>query len=150
MRTKHIFVPALDVGEILPFAIKKKKSLRENIAEQERARQELIKFIEKLEKNYRESIYYIGMDLIEAKTYERFIFEKGGFFEIMTDCPPAMNSHFITEKKAKTFRKALVKTLKEMMPKNTMTNMFTESIEVYDEEDYSLNYDKWSRIKELK
>ena len=50
MKTKHIFVPILDVGDVLPFIVKKTKKLSENIKEQERAKEELVKFIDKLEK----------------------------------------------------------------------------------------------------
>ena len=150
MKTKHIFVPVLDVGELLPFVIKKKGKLQENIKEQERAKAELIKFIDKLEKNYKESIYYMGMDIIESKTYERFIFENGGFFEVMTESPLAMNAHFINEKTAKRFCSALKKTIKLILKGNPMSKMFLDSIEVQTEADQSLTYEKWDRMKSIK
>ena len=150
MKTKHIFVPVLDVGELLPFVIKKKGKLQENIKEQERAKAELVKFIDKLEKNYKESIYYMGMDIIESKTYERFIFENGGFFEVMTESPLAMNAHFINEKTAKRFCSALKKTIKLILKGNPMSKMFLGSIEVQTEADQSLTYEKWDRMKSIK
>ncbi len=150
MKTKHIFVPALDVGELLPFVIKKTKNLQESIKEQERARNELVKFIDNLEKNYREPIYYIGMDIIEAKSYERFIFEKGGFFEIMTESPMAMNAHFAHDNQAKKFCEALKKTIKQIMKKDKMSEMFINSIEINNEQDQSLTFEKWDRMKSIK
>ena len=150
MKTKHIFVPALDVEEILPFAVKKTKILKDNIAEQERARKELVSFIDKLEKNYKEAVYYIGMDIIEAKTYERFIFEKGGFFEIMVESPLAMNAHFVHYKQAEKFCNALKKTLKSALKKSPVADMFISSIEVNSEHDDSLTYEKWDKMKSIK
>lgn len=150
MKTKHIFVPALDVEEILPFAIKKTKTLKDNIAEQERARKELVLFIDKLEKNYKEPIYYMGMDIIAGKSYERFIFDKGGFFEIMIETPLVMNAHFVHDKRAKTFCAALKKTLRFTIKKDTVAEMFINSIDVNSEEDQSLTYEKWERMKSIK
>ncbi|MBW2976123.1 hypothetical protein KY347_01605 [Candidatus Woesearchaeota archaeon] len=149
MRTKHIFVASLDAGELLPFAVRKKKTVQENIQEQERAKKELIKFIDRLEKNYNDSIYYMGMDLIEAKNYERFMFEKGGFFEVMVESPLAMNAHFVHRKRAETFCNALKKTLRSMLRKDKVTEMFVDSIEVNSEQDQSLTYEKWSKLKAI-
>lgn len=150
MKTKHIFVPALDVEEILPFVVRKTKTLQENIKEQQRAKDDLVKFIDKLEKNYKESIYYMGMDIIEAKTYERFIFEKGGFFEMMVESPLAMNAHFVHQTQAKRFCEALKKTFKSILKKDVVSEMFINSIEVDSEEDQTLSYHKWSKIKDIK
>ena len=150
MKTKHIFVPILDVGDVLPFIVKKTKKLSENIKEQERAKEELVKFIDKLEKNYKESVYYMGMDIIEAKTYERFIFEKGGFFELMTESPLAMNAHFVHDEQAKKFCIALKKTLRSILKSDSISEMFVNSIEVNREEDQSLTYEKWNRMKDIK
>lgn len=149
MRTKHIFVASLDAGELLPFAVRKTKTVQENIQEQERAKKELIKFIDRLEKNYNDSIYYMGMDLIEAKNYERFMFEKGGFFEVMVESPLAMNAHFVHRKRAETFCNALKKTLRSMLRKDKVTEMFVDSIEVNSEQDQSLTYEKWSKLKAI-
>ncbi len=150
MRTKHVYVALLDVGELLPFSVKERKKLPELIKEQERARKELVKFIDILEKEYREKIFYMGMDVIEAKTYERFIFEESGFFEVMTGAPLAMNAHFIDEKKAKKFCSALKKTLSKILPKNRISRMLINSIEVNTEKDQSLTYERWDRIKSIK
>ena len=150
MKTKHIFVPALDVSELLPFSIKKSTKLSLIMKEQERASKELEKFIDKLQKNYMEAVWYMGMDVIVGKTYERFIFEKGGFFEIIIESPIAMNAHFVHEKQARKFKDALKKTLKQVMPKNEVSEMFINSIEIGNEESESLTYKTWSDIKEIR
>ncbi len=150
MKTKHVFVPLLDVGELLPFVVKAKESLQDNLTEQDRAKQELVKFITHLEKQYKEGIFYMGMDIIESKSYERFIFEKEGFFEIMTEAPLAMNAHFIKEKTAKKFSAALKKAIKKSLPDNPMAEMLLNSIEVQCEQDQSLTYAKWDTMKDIK
>jgi hypothetical protein len=150
MKTKHIFVPALDIGENLPFAIKKTKTLAENFSEQERSKNELTKFIDLLQKNYKEKIWYMGMDVIGEKSYERFIFDKGGFFEVMVENPVAMNAHFVHDKPAKKFSIALKKTLKELMTNGPVTDMFINSIEVQDEQDAFLTVNEWHKMKNVR
>lgn len=150
MKTKHIFVPALDVGEILPFVIKKTKNLKDSITEQERARKELERFVDKLQKNYKEPIWYMGMDVITGKTYERFIFEKGGFFEIMIEAPLALNAHFVHERQAKKFLMALKKTIKSTLPKGPACDLFLDSVQVQSEEDEDLKYKTWTSLKQIR
>ncbi len=150
MKTKHIFVPALDVGEILPFLVRKTKDIGKNLQEQERAKKELVSFIDKLEKNLNQAVYYMGFDIIGEKAYERFIFDKGGFFEIMIESPLALNAHFVHESQAKSFLQALKKTLKSILPKNPISDMFIESIEIQDEKDESLTVAKWHELKDIR
>jgi hypothetical protein len=149
MRTKHIFVPALDVGELLPFVIRPTKTIQQNMQEQERARAELTKFIDILEKNLRQPIWYMGMDVIGEKNYERFMFEQGGFFEVMIEPPLAMNAHFVDNKQAEEFKKALQKTLKTIMKASPVSDMFIESISVEDESDEELKVQSWTKMKEV-
>lgn len=150
MKTKHIFVAALDVSELLPFCIVQAKRIKDSLKEEERARKELERFIDILEKKFKEPVWYMGMDIIAEKSYERFIFEKGGFFEIMVEPPVAMNAHFVHEKRAKNFCKALKKALAEIMPKNAVSKMFIDSIEVQSEQDDSLTVSKWSKMKGIR
>jgi len=150
MKTKHIFVPALDIGELLPFAVRKTESLAQNFEEQERSKKELVKFIDKLQKVYKEPIWYMGMDVIGEKSYERFMFDKGGFFEVMIEKPVAMNAHFVDEKRAKKFKDSLKKTLVQIMPKTEVTKMFIESIEVQDEHDAFLTVQEWNKLKKVR
>jgi hypothetical protein len=149
MKTKHIFIPALDVGELLPFAIKKEKNLQKYFEEQERAKKELVRFIDILEKKFKEPIYYLGMDVIGEKAYERFLFRDGGFFEVMTETPIALNAHFVNKKRAGIFKNALKETLRTIIPKNDMAKHFIDSIKVQDEKDQSLTVETWHKIKDL-
>ena len=150
MKTKHIFVPALDVSELLPFTVKKTVKLNDTLKEQERARKELEKFIEKLQKNYKEAIWYMGMDVIMGKVYERFIFDKGGFFEIMTGNPIAMNAHFVHDNQAKKFKESLKKTLKQIMPNSEVSELFIDSIDIGSEEEENINYETWTNLKDIR
>ena len=149
MNTKHWFVPVVDVGELLPFVITRKRAVSESIKEQERARAEMVQFITRLEKGYGEAITYIGMDIIESKSYERFMFEKGGFFEIMTEAPLAMNAHFTDQKNAARFCSALKKTLQNLLQKDDIAKLFIDSIKVQSEQDQSLTYDTWNTMKTI-
>jgi hypothetical protein len=150
MRTQHFFVPVLDVGELLPFSIKTIKDIKKSMAEQERARTELEKFIDLLEKMFKEKIFYMGMDVIEAKTYERFMFEKGGFLEIMMETPLALNAHFVEEKRAKSFSEAIKKTFQIILKNDSVTKMLIDSISPNSEHDDSLTYEKWDIMKHVK
>ena len=150
MKTKHFFVAALDVGELLPFSVRQTKNVNENFTEQERSRKELVKFIDALQKNYKQPIWYMGMDVIGEKNYERFIFEKGGFFEVMMEPPLALNAHFVHSEHAESFKKTLQKTLRELMKKTPISEMFIDSISVQTESDEELKVASWTKIKEVR
>jgi len=150
MKTKHIFVPALDVGEIVPFTVRKADSVKESMKQQEKARLKLVEFVDKLEKKFREGIFYLGFDEIAGKFYERFMFEKGGFLEIMIEAPLAINAHFASSKKADKFCKAIRESLKELLPKGRVSDMFIDSITVQTEQDDSLTYKKWETMKDIR
>jgi len=149
MKTRHYFVPALDIGDILPFVIKKKKVLSDQFAEEERAKGELIKFIVLLERQFKQPIHYVGMDVIGEKNYERFLFAKGGFLEILTESPVAINAHFPERKTASAFKKALMGTLSKLLA-GPGARLFIDSIEVQDQDDTSLTVQKWRLLKEIK
>ncbi len=150
MKEKHIFVSLLDVNETLPFATAKKKKVQKSLEEQDRAKKELITFINTLEKKFSEPLSYIGMDVIGEKSYERFMFKGSGFFEVMVENPVAMTAHFPDRKRAVKFCKALKATLKHILPKNPETGMMIESLEVQDEKDKSLNVEDWHKIKGIR
>ena len=150
MNTKHIFVPALDVGEFLPFGIKETTKLGDQIKEQERAKKELEKFIIMLEKEFGEPIWYMGTDIIGEKYYERFIFENGGFLEVMMESPVAINSHFVHENRAEKFREALKNSMSKILPESPITNMFLESIELQSSDDETLTVHKWNIMKNIR
>ena len=147
MKTKHIFVAALDIGEILPFTVKKTKTLAESFKEQERARKELVKFIDALEKVFGERVWYMGFDVIGEKSYERFIFEKGGFFEVLVEPPVALNAHFVQGKRAKRFEKALKQAIRKITKKSALLDMFLDSIKMDTEEGEALKVKSWDDIK---
>lgn len=149
MRTQHIFVPALDVGGLLPFAVRKTESIQKSFAEQDRAKKELVRFIDALERRLGQKIFYMGFDVIGEKEYERFIFDKGGFLEVMTESPVAINAHFVHPAQAKEFAAALKATLKSMLPESPVSRLFLESIEVQDQDDSSLTVEKWDRMKDV-
>ncbi|MBN1385678.1 hypothetical protein JW968_01745 [Candidatus Woesearchaeota archaeon] len=150
METHHIFVPLVDIEEMLPFTFRSYENLEESMQEQERSRQELMKFIGVLEQRFNKKILYLGFDEIAGRFYERFIFEEGGFFEIMIEAPVAMNAHFFQEEHAKTFAEALRQTLYETLPDTPIKEMFLQSIEVQSEDDISLTYKKWETLKSIK
>jgi len=150
MNTKHIFISALDINEQLPFVVKKTKNLQANFKEQDRAKKELEKFVNLLEKNFNEDISYLGMDVIGEKSYERFMFKKSGFLEIMVEAPLALTAHFPEKKKANKFSEALKKTMKKVLPKGPQTDMFLDSIEVQDESDQSLTVEEWNKLKNIR
>ncbi len=149
MRSQHFFVPALDVGGLLPFAVRKTENIEKSFAEQDRAKKELVKFVDKLEKRLKQKIFYMGFDVIGEKAYERFIFDKGGFLEVMVESPVAINAHFVHPVQAKKFAAALKATLKSMLPNSPVSGLFLDSIEVQDQDDSSLTVEKWDRMKDV-
>ena len=150
MNTKHIFVSALDISEQLPFAVKEGKNLQENFKEQDKAKKELLSFISLLEKNFKEEIFYMGVDVIGEKAYERFMFKGSGFFEVMVEAPVAMMGHFPEKKRAEKFCEAIKKSLDKVLAKGPSKEMFLDSIEVKDENDESLTVDDWHKIKDIR
>lgn len=150
MNTKHIFISALDINEQLPFVVAKTKSLQENFKEQDRAKKELGQFINKLEKNFREPIFYLGMDVIGEKSYERFLFKKSGFLEVMIEAPVAIMAYFPEKARANKFCAILKKTFLSILPKGPTRDMFIDSLEVQDEHDTSLTVDEWHKLKDIR
>jgi len=150
MKTKHVFVAVLDVNEIMPFAVSKEENLEKGLQEQEKYREELVKFIDLLEKNFKQKVYYMGMDIIEAKYYERYMFDKNGFLEVIMDKPVAINAHFTEEKIADKFKEALKKTLIKVLPESPVSQMFVESIQVQTQKEQSLTYNTWTKLKDIR
>jgi len=151
MKIKHYFVPVLDVNEILPFQVEiSKEDLTEIFEEFDEAKKKLSKFIDSLERVYKEPVYYMGMDVIGEKSYERFMFKKGGFLEILVEPPIAVNAHFVDERRAKKFAVALKKTLQKVLPQSPTKKIFIDSIQVQNEKDTSLTVKKWNKIKDIR
>lgn len=141
MKTKHTFVSLLDLPEILPVAITKDTNT-------ERADTALFRFIDELSRSFREKIYYIGQDNIGEKFYERFLFEKNGFLEVMTQKPVAIVAHFLEKKRAHKFANTLKSTISRI--KNPVAKMVADSIEVSTEKEEVLGYKTWSKLKQIR
>lgn len=150
MKSKHVFVAVLDVNELFPFSVVRTENFEDGLKQQKKSEAELGKFIELLEKTYKQKVYYMGMDVIEAKYYERFLFGKNGFLEVMMDKPAAINAHFTEEKEAKAFCDALKKTLLKMLPDTPVSKMFVDNIQIQNEIEQNLTYDTWTKIKDIR
>ena len=152
MVLKHYFVPLLDVSEKIPFNVSICGVAKRDMAYQENSRIELNKFVKILERALGEKLVYIGMDVIGEKYYERFLFEKGGFFEIMMESPLAMNAHFTNPRKANKFALALKKSLSRVLPKkDPVCRMLLENIKANSEDhDDALTVNKWEKIKRVR
>jgi len=149
MKTTHLFVPALDVSGLLPFAVRETTTLEQSFGEQDRAKKALVAFVDALEKTLKQKIFYMGFDVIGEKSYERFMFDKGGFLEVMVESPVALNAHFVHPDDAKKFAAALKKTLAATLPKDEMSRLFIESIEVQNQDDTTLTVEKWNTMKNI-
>jgi len=150
LKVKHYYVNVLDSPEITPFTIKLEKDLSVSLKKQEKARKELEKFITILKKEFKEPIWYIGFDIIGEKFFERFIFENGGFLEIMMEAPLAINAHFVHEDRAEKFAKALRRTLKKILPKKPITKIFLDNVDIGSEQATELKVEEWDKLKKIR
>lgn len=154
MKTKHSYVVLIDLPEALPFTIKKglekPEELKEVGRESENAEKELLKFMQKLEKNFKEEVSFIGEDIIAEKLYKRFLFPKSGFMEIMYQAPVSIIAHFIDIARANNFATALKKTLDQTVTDEKIKNILKNMVEVSTEKEEALTYDKWSKMKEIR
>ena len=100
-----------DKRSILPFAVKEELKLDKKLKKTHEAWSSLEKFMKILEKYFKEKIYSMGFDIINNKCYERFMFEKNGFLEIVIGKNPEIEAAFSNERKIKRFKKALDKTI---------------------------------------
>ena len=101
-----------DKRSILPFAVKEDVKLDKKLKKTHEAWKSLEKFMKILEKYFKEKIYSMGFDIINNKCYERFMFEKNGFLEIVIGKNPEIEAAFSNERKIKRFKKALDKTIR--------------------------------------
>ncbi|MFH0876187.1 MAG: hypothetical protein V1859_09695 [archaeon] len=155
MRTKHIFVSVVDVSEVIPFCLKDTTNLSESLTEQTKSREKLEEFIALLQKTYKQKIWYMGFDIIGEKSYERFMFDDGGFLEIMMEAPLAINAHFVHREQAEKFCTSLKKTFLKILKDDTFTKMFVDSISVNeekapDEEINTLTVKKWHTLQNIR
>ncbi len=138
MQNKHSFVSFLDLTEILPFASTNDSD--ENMGS-------LFKFLDTLSHKLKEKIYYIGQDNIGERFYERFLFEKGGFIEMMTQKPVAIVAHVVEEKRAR--RCADVLKLAIIKIKAPAAKIVADSVETSTERENVLDYKTWSKLRNI-
>ena len=140
MKIKHSFVSLLDLAEALPFTV--------SPAEKEPKDKELFEFVDQLAQEFGEEIYYMGNDIIEDKFYERFLFEHGGFLEVMVQAPVAIVAHFVDRARAFKFARALKRVILSI--DKPEARILADSIEVSSEHEYALDYQTWSKLKKVR
>ncbi len=141
MKTGSHFVSFLDIPEALPFS--EKEEAEEDVIKS------LDKFIAVLEKQFKENVVFIGDDIIGEKFYYRFLFKKGGFVEIMANPPVAIIAHFIEERRAQRFAKALKAAINKTVRDKKAREILKNVIEVSSGKE-SLGYNKWIKLKKIR
>ena len=142
-------VSVVDVEQLLPFVKQETHSVSDEIKEENRVKEELQKFIEILKKHAGEQIYYIGEEKKFGKHLERFLFQKGGFLEVVLEQPVAINAHFIEKKMAMKFCKGLKKAAYLILPESEVKKLFIDSIMVSKPTEEALTYDKWDLMHSI-
>lgn len=142
-------VKVTDVAGLLPFYKKDTADLSDDIKEQKRVRDELIKFVSTLKKEYHGSIVYIGEEKMEGKHLERFLFADGGFMEIMLEPPLILKAEFTAKKNADKFVKALQNCFESIIPQNPIKQMFIEGIKVDDGNKDQLTIETWEKMHRI-
>ena len=104
------FVFSVDKG--LPFQIR--KTGISAISEFEKANAILQKLLRRLEKRFKDVIWYIGTDIFDSGIYERFVFNSGGFMEIRIGSSPSLEVYFTSEKRVIDFKRALAKAISDI------------------------------------
>ena len=84
----------------------------------------LEKFLRKLEKKFGEIIWYIGSDIFGNNIYERFMFKKSGFMEIIIGKNTAIEAYFPSKEKAEKFSSALNATFSSLGVRGGRTKVF--------------------------
>lgn len=154
MKSKHSYVVLIDLPESLPFTIKeeltKPEKIKEVDGESKKSEKELLNFMQKLERNFKEEVSFIGEDIIAEKLYKRFLFTKSGFMEIMYQAPVSIIAHFLEKRRAESFAEALRKTLDQTVKDEKIKDILKNMVEVNTEKEEALTYEKWSRMKEIR
>ncbi len=140
MKIKHSFVSLLDLPEVLPFTVFP--------GEKEPKDREIFNFVDAIAEYFGEEIYYMGNDIIEDKFYERFLFEKGGFLEVMVQAPAAIIAHFVERSRAFKFARALKRVILSI--DRPEAKLLADGIEVSSENEEVLDYHTWSKLKKVR
>lgn len=155
-RPKHAYVTLIDLPEAMPFGIESTKedaSLAQIDAAQKKLQESDVKlfaFVNILQKKLGEQLVYIGEDIIGEKFYKRFLFEKGGFVEIMTGVPVAISAHFIGIKRANKFAEALKHAIQKTVSDPKPAEIMVNTLVVNEEEAYKLTYEKWDKMRQIR
>ncbi len=147
---RHYFVPALDVSEKVPFTVSLTRNAKKDMSSHDNAKKYLSDFVSFVEKSFGEKLIYIGMDVIGEKYYERFLFEKGGFLEIMMEAPLAINAHFSHKARAKKFETAIKKAFSKLLDKDSVSKMFIESISFSSDDEENIKVSTWGKLKNIR
>ncbi|MCD6591304.1 MAG: hypothetical protein J7K72_05020 [Candidatus Aenigmarchaeota archaeon] len=150
MKSKHSYVVLIDLPEVLPFEMKRKKGIKEILEMGEEDIKKVFEFVVLLEKEFGEEISFIGEDVIAEKFYRRFLFPNGGFMEIMTEPPAAIVAHFIEIRRARKFAEALKRVLNKVVKEKTIRDILKKSVEVSSEKEDVLTYKKWTEMKSIR
>jgi len=154
-KLKHAYVTLIDLPEALPFGVPPSEQNdvdameKEDKANQQREKL-LFNFMKRLEKGLGEASCFIGEDIIGEKFYKRFLFEKGGFVEMMTGEPVAISAHFTSKPRADKFAEALKKALKGTLKEKRLLEMLMSTIVVNEEEEYALSFQQWEKLKSIR
>jgi hypothetical protein len=154
-KLSHAYVTFLDLPEALPFGIPVTEgdsfeSLDLDGKIQDAKSRELFKFIKIVESKFGERTCYIGEDVIGEKFYKRFLFENGGFVEIMTGIPVAISAHFTALPRAKKFATAVSAAIKSTVRNPKLREILVSSITADQEEDNRLTYQTWSKLRTIR
>lgn len=155
-KLKHAYVSLLDLPEALPFGIMNSKeysNVKEMDADQLRQQEsdkKLFEFVELMRKEMKEEFVFIGDDIIGEKFYKRFLFEKGGFIEIMTGVPVAISAHFTAINRANLFASALKKAIANTVAEKKFSEILENTLVVNEEESYKLTYETWDKVRQIR
>jgi hypothetical protein len=147
-------VTLIDLPEALPFGSDTPDSAdlvalatQNSESETDRA---LFEFVKSLERNFGEKTCFIGEDIVGEKFYKRFLFEKGGFIEIMTGVPVAISAHFTTKLRSDKFSRALSASISKLVRNPKIREVLVSTIVSDQEADLVLNFEKWEKIKRIR
>ncbi|MCJ7450232.1 MAG: hypothetical protein MUP58_00655 [Candidatus Nanohaloarchaeota archaeon QJJ-9] len=147
MKLKHYYVNLIDLPEVLPFSLTEEEIENKTDAQEESGK-EVFNFVEALEGF--DTIHYIGQDNVEGKFYQRFLFNGGGFLELMQKAPSAIVAHFSRKERAQEFAEELRKVIKEKCGEEKEVELLASDVEVNKEEEGSLSYEKWSKLNNVR
>ena len=140
MKLNHYYVNLVDLPEILPFTISEEE-------EEVDSGKKVFKFVEELEEF--DTVHYIGQDNIEGKFYQRFLFSKGGFMEIMQKAPAAVVAHFSDEERAEEFAEKLKEAVRQI-DDSKASELLASDIKINREEEGRISYEKWSKLNKVR